>query len=153
MLEAQAAFQHAGLFLPAQAAAFTREGSALSKITSEQVWIEQFPMWDWVGGRTSQTSVVGLLPAALQGIDIGSILLGARDCDEVTRIRDARRNPAMFLALMWVYARSTGIAKDMVVLPYIDRLEPDFDKTMVAHVPPCVPTAVLDHSLKQQRHH
>ena len=123
MLEAQAAFQHAGLSFPAQAVAITREGSALSKIASEQVWIEQFPMWDWVGGRTSQTSVVGLLPAALQGIDIGSILLGARDCDEVTRIRDARRNPAMLLALMWVYARSTGIVKDMVVLPYKDRLE------------------------------
>ena len=32
--------------------------------------LERFPMWDWVGGRTSELCAVGLLPAALQGIDV-----------------------------------------------------------------------------------
>ncbi len=122
MLEVQAVFRQAGLSFPAQAVAITGAGSALSKVATEEGWLEQFPMWSWVGGRTSQTSVVGLLPAALQGFDIGELLAGARACDEVTRIRDARQNPAMLLALMWMYARSAGVAKDMVVLPYKDRL-------------------------------
>ena len=122
MLEAKAAFERAGLSFDAQAAAITGEGSALSKIATEGKWIAQFPMWSWVGGRTSQTSVVGLLPAALQGFDISALLGGARDCDEVTRIRDPRNNPAMLLALMWLHAGSAGAAKDMVVLPYKDRL-------------------------------
>lgn len=122
MLETQAAFRKAGLSFAEHAVAVTGEGSALAKVATEQKWIEQFPMWSWVGGRTSQTSAVGLLPAALQGIDIRKFLAGARDCDEITRIRDARKNPAMLLALMWMYARSSGVAKDMVVLPYKDRL-------------------------------
>jgi glucose-6-phosphate isomerase len=80
-------------------------------------------MWDWVGGRTSETSVVGLLPAALQGLDIDSFLAGARACDEVTRRTDVRQNPAAQLALMWFYIGNGRGAKDMVVLPYKDRLE------------------------------
>lgn len=122
MLEAKAAFERAGLSFDAQAAAITGQGSALSKIATEGNWIAQFPMWSWVGGRTSQTSVVGLLPAALQGFDIDALLAGARACDEVTRIRDPRKNPAMLLALMWLHAGAAGAARDMVVLPYKDRL-------------------------------
>ena len=30
-------------------------------------WLARFPMWDWVGGRTSEMSAVGLLPAAAPG--------------------------------------------------------------------------------------
>jgi len=123
MLEVQAAFRKLGLAFGPQAVAITAEGSALSKVATQENWLEQFPMWSWVGGRTSQTSAVGLLPAALQGFDIKAFLAGARDCDEITRLRDARRNPAMVLALMWLYSRSAGVAKDMVVLPYKDRLE------------------------------
>ena len=122
MLEAADAFERAGLSFASQAVAITQEGSALSKLAKEQGWLDQFPMWSWVGGRTSQTSVVGLLPAALQGFDIDAVLSGARDCDHVTRIRDPKQNPAMLLALMWLHARSAGVAKDMVVLPYKDRI-------------------------------
>jgi glucose-6-phosphate isomerase len=79
-------------------------------------------MWDWVGGRTSQTSAVGLLPAALQGIDIDAFLAGAAAMDAWTRRRDARANPAALLALMWHCAGGGRGRKDMVVLPYKDRL-------------------------------
>ena len=34
-------------------------------------------MFDWIGGRTSELSAVGLLPAALQGLDIDAMLAGA----------------------------------------------------------------------------
>jgi glucose-6-phosphate isomerase len=79
-------------------------------------------MWDWVGGRTSETSAVGLLPAALQGVDVDALLRGARLMDEATRLRDLRRNPAALMALMWHHGSRGVGAKDLVVLPYKDRL-------------------------------
>jgi glucose-6-phosphate isomerase len=79
-------------------------------------------MWDWVGGRTSELSAVGLLPAALQGVDIDALLAGARDTDQITRLYDTMHNPAALLALMWYHAGGGKGVKDMVVLPYKDRL-------------------------------
>jgi glucose-6-phosphate isomerase len=79
-------------------------------------------MWDWVGGRTSELCAVGLLPAALQGIKIDQLLAGAAAMDEVTRKTSLRDNPAALLALMWYWATDGRGAKDMVVLPYKDRL-------------------------------
>ena len=80
-------------------------------------------MWDWVGGRTSELSAVGLLPAALQGLDIDDMLKGAAACDKVTRTPNVEGNPAAQLALMWHFAGGGRGAKDMVILPYKDRLE------------------------------
>lgn len=40
----------------------------------------------------------------------------------VTRVRETRNNPAALLALMWHYATGGCGAKDMVILPYKDRL-------------------------------
>ncbi|WP_041970771.1 glucose-6-phosphate isomerase [Geobacter sp. OR-1] len=122
MLEAQAAFKAAGLDFPKQAVAVTGAGSELDKAAVAGGWLARFPMWDWVGGRTSVTSAVGLLPAALQGIDIDALLKGAQVCDELTRRGETRNNPAALLALMWHYATNGRGEKDMVVLPYKDRL-------------------------------
>jgi len=79
-------------------------------------------MWDWVGGRTSVMSAVGLVPMALQGLDVASFLDGASAMDAKTRTDDIRRNAAMLLALMWFHAGDGRGLKDMVVLPYKDRL-------------------------------
>jgi glucose-6-phosphate isomerase len=79
-------------------------------------------MWDWVGGRTSELCAVGLLPAALQGIKIVSMLEGAAAVDTVTRGTETRANPAALLALMWYFATDGRGSRDMVVLPYKDRL-------------------------------
>jgi glucose-6-phosphate isomerase len=79
-------------------------------------------MWDWVGGRTSVMSAVGLVPLSLQGIDVTQFLAGAAAMDEWTRLRDTKTNPAMLLALMWHHAGGGRGEKDMVVLPYKDRL-------------------------------
>lgn len=122
MLEAQAAYEKRGLCFEDHAVAVTMEGSALSALADENFWLETFPMWDWVGGRTSQTSAVGLLVAALQGIDIDDLLDGAATCDERTRQANLD-NPAMLLALMWYYIGQGKGLKDMVILPYKDRLE------------------------------
>jgi len=50
------------------------------------------------------------------------LLEGARAMDAATRERDPRRNPAALLALMWRHAGNGRGDKDMVVLPYKDRL-------------------------------
>ncbi len=123
MLEAKAAYARAGLSFAKHAAAVTGAGSQLDKVAESEGWLARFPMWDWVGGRTSETSAVGLLPAALQGIDIQQLLAGARACDEATREPDVGQNPAAQLALMWYHIGGGRGKKAMVVLPYKDRLE------------------------------
>ena len=80
-------------------------------------------MFDWVGGRTSITSAVGLLPGALIGCDIRDFLAGAAQMDAATREADLRRNPAALMAASWHVAGGGRGQRDMVVLPYRDRLE------------------------------
>ncbi|MCA2979765.1 MAG: glucose-6-phosphate isomerase [Myxococcaceae bacterium] len=120
MLEAKAAYARAGLAFERHAVAVTSEGSELHALAAP--WLARFPMWDWVGGRTSQLSAVGLLPAALQGLDIDGLLEGARLADVATRSRALSENPAALLALMWHHATGGRGEKDLVVLPYKDRL-------------------------------
>jgi glucose-6-phosphate isomerase len=120
LLEVADALSRAGLDLARQAVAITVEGSALD--TQAQGWLARFPMFDWVGGRFSITSAVGLLPAALQGIDVHELLAGAREMDSATRVADLQTNPAAMLAVAWYVVGKGRGAKDMVVLPYKDSL-------------------------------
>jgi len=122
MIEAMEAYRKAGLVFARHAVAVTGSGSELDSAALSEGWLARFPMWDWVGGRTSVTSTVGLLPAALQGIDIDELLQGARACDRITRNPVTRRNPAALLALAWLYAAKGCGSRDMVILPYKDRL-------------------------------
>ena len=122
MLEAAAAYRRRGLSFPRHAVAVTQEGSELHRQAAAEHWLSTFPMWDWVGGRTSVLSAAGLLPAALQGFDTVALLRGARECDEATREIDMMKNPAALLALMWYYAGNGRGNRNMVVLPYADRL-------------------------------
>jgi len=102
--------------------AVTMKGSKMDQLSENEGWIARFPMFDWVGGRTSELSAVGLLPAALQGLDIEGMLAGAAACDEVTRGTQTATNPSALLALMWYHATGGKGQKDMVMLPYKDRL-------------------------------
>jgi glucose-6-phosphate isomerase len=123
MLVAKAAFERAGLDFGAHSIAVTSAGSELDNYAVQNRWLERFPMWDWVGGRTSELSPVGLLPAALQGLNISDLILGAYECDKITRVQNMKFNPACQLALAW-YASGNGKGtKNMVILPYKDRLE------------------------------
>jgi glucose-6-phosphate isomerase len=122
MLEVSAAYRKAGLSFERHAIAITGVGSKLDETAKKDGWLARFPMWDWVGGRTSITSAVGLLPMSLQGLNIKDFLQGAGECDEVTRDKDFNRNPAALLALSWYHATGGRGQKDMVILPYKDRL-------------------------------
>lgn len=85
LLEVQKAFREAGLSFPKQGVAITQENSLLDNTARIEGWLARFPMFDWVGGRTSEMSAVGLLPAALQSIDIREMLAGAALMDEANR--------------------------------------------------------------------
>ena len=55
---------------------------------------------DGVGGRFSELCPVGLLPAAVLGIDIKQMLQGAADMDELCKSSDVEKNPALMAALL-----------------------------------------------------
>ena len=75
-----------------------------------------------IGGRFSVLSPVGLLPAALVGIDVDGLLAGARQALDRSESADLLRNPAaLYAALHW--AADTGLgARVHVFMPYTDRL-------------------------------
>jgi glucose-6-phosphate isomerase len=122
MLEVAAACAAEGLGFASRAVAITMPDSALARRAEAEGWLATFPIPDWVGGRTSQFSAVGLVPAALQGIDVRALLAGAAAMDERTRDGDPATNPAALLAAFW-HAQGRGRGeRAMVVLPYKDRL-------------------------------
>ena len=141
MLAAQEAYEDAGVKFHKNAVAITRVGSSLDRLakgdsksdkppqagskgdaSTKDPWLARFPMWDWVGGRTSLFSPVGVLPAKLLGFDTRAFLEGARAMDEVTANPSMEKNPAMLLATTWYHAVERLGLKNMVVLPYFDRL-------------------------------
>jgi glucose-6-phosphate isomerase len=122
MLLVAEAYREVGLEFGRHALAITMPGSQMDRTAATEGWLTRFPMLDWVGGRTSVLSAVGLVPAALQGLDIDGLLAGAAACDEATRRHDLPHNPAALMALMWYHATGGKGRKDMVVLPYKDRL-------------------------------
>lgn len=122
MLEVKHAFEQQGLNFARQAVAVTGIDSSFEKLAKSEGWLDIFPMHDWVGGRTSEMSAVGLLPAALQGIDIDAMLAGAKEMDAATRVAQIKGNPAAMMALSWYYAGNGKGEKDLVMLPYKDSL-------------------------------
>jgi glucose-6-phosphate isomerase len=123
MLIAKTAYEKMSLDFGKHSVAVTMAGSELDKYAVKNKWLTRFPMWDWIGGRTSELSAVGLLPAALQGINIDALLAGAAAIDHQTREKTVRTNPSMQLALAWYSSGNGNGTKNMVVLPYKDRLE------------------------------
>jgi glucose-6-phosphate isomerase len=75
-----------------------------------------------IGGRFSVLSPVGLLPAALVGIDIEKLLAGARQAVQRCEANDLLQNPAaLYAALHWAGDSALG-ARVHVLMPYTDRL-------------------------------
>ncbi|MBN1864932.1 MAG: hypothetical protein JW808_08530, partial [Victivallales bacterium] len=118
----EASFAKAGLSFSAHACAVTMKDSQLDKYARTANWLKVFPMAESIGGRTSETSVVGHLPAALAGIDFTSLLAGACHMDELTREPDTAQNPAYQLAASWYLAGDGRGDSNMIIVPYSDRL-------------------------------
>ncbi len=75
-----------------------------------------------VGGRFSVLSPVGLLPAALVGIDVEGLLEGARHALERADSTELLHNPAALYAALLCEADTQEDARVHVLMPYTDRL-------------------------------
>jgi glucose-6-phosphate isomerase len=81
------------------------------------------PMWDWVGGRYSLWSAVGLPIALALGMDrFEQLLEGAAGLDRHVLETPPERNLAVWHALVAVWNRNALGATSHVVLPYDERL-------------------------------
>lgn len=78
-----------------------------------------FPMWDWVGGRYSLWSAIGLPIALTIGYDhYRQLLQGAFDMDQHFQTAPAEKNLPMLLALLGVWYVNFFGAQSHVLLPY-----------------------------------
>ncbi len=93
----------------------------LVKISNELGGVKSYVLPDGVGGRFSQLCPVGLLPAAVLGIDIKAMLEGAAYMDKLCKSDDFRANPALLSAVLQYAAMKDG--KNVgVMMPYSDNL-------------------------------
>jgi len=122
MLAMERVYAERGLNFARHAVAVTMPGSDLDKYARQHGFLAVFAMAESIGGRTSETSIVGHVPAALTGVDFKKFLAGACAMDRITRIDDAAKNPAMMLAAMWYIAGKGRGDRNMVIVPYSDRL-------------------------------
>lgn len=95
------------------------EATAAFGIAEERV----FPMWDWVGGRFSLWSAVGLaLMVAIGPNDFDELLAGARDMDEHFRTAPPEANMPALMGLLGVWYTNFHGARTHAVLPYAEDL-------------------------------
>ncbi len=96
---------------PAQARAFG--------VPDERV----FRMWDWIGGRYSLWSSIGLAIAIQIGFTaFEALLAGAREMDDHFREAPLAGNMPVILALLGVWYRNFHGAETQAVVPYCERL-------------------------------
>jgi glucose-6-phosphate isomerase len=83
----------------------------------------RFTMWDWVGGRYSLWSAVGLSIALALGMDQFELILqGGHDMDEHFRTAPLERNLPVLMGLIGVWNGNFLAQDSLAVLPYDRRL-------------------------------
>lgn len=98
-----------------------KEKGNLIKLAKEHGF-ELFHIPSTVGGRFSELCPVGLLPAAVCGINIREMLAGAAAMDERCKTDDVWKNPALLEAVLQYIAMQEMEANVQVVMPYADSL-------------------------------
>ncbi len=91
-------------------------------IIAKQLGLKTFFVPDGVGGRFSELCPVGLLAAAVCGIDIRELLAGAAYMDEICGEGDIWQNPAYLAGAMMVLMMRRG-KNISVMMPYADSLK------------------------------
>ncbi len=89
---------------------------------AKQEGLKTFYIPDGVGGRFSELCPVGLLPAAVVGIDIKAMLAGAAYMDKICKNKNVKENPALITALLEYLAMKNG-KNISVMMPYADSLK------------------------------
>ncbi|HEX8016899.1 MAG TPA: glucose-6-phosphate isomerase [Flavobacterium sp.] len=83
-----------------------------------------FPMWDWVGGRFSLWSAVGLSIALAVGFDnYNDLLKGANEMDEHFKSAEFDQNIPVILALLSVWYNNFYGAESEALIPYTQYLQ------------------------------
>lgn len=78
-----------------------------------------FPMWDWVGGRFSLWSAVGLSISLSVGYDnFEKLLLGAHKMDEHFKMEPLENNIPVILALLSVWYNNFFKSESEAIIPY-----------------------------------
>jgi glucose-6-phosphate isomerase len=83
-----------------------------------------FPMWDWVGGRFSLWSAVGLSISLAVGFDnFDELLSGANEMDDHFKTADFDKNIPITLALLSVWYNNFFGAESEALIPYTQYLQ------------------------------
>lgn len=98
-----------------------KENGNLIKIAKEENY-KTFIIPSGVGGRFSELTPVGLLPAAFCGVDIEQMLAGAAYMDELCKNDDIYKNPGFMYAVLNYIGMEKG-KNISVVMPYADSLK------------------------------
>ncbi len=93
----------------------------LIKLAKEED-LKTFYIPDGVGGRFSELCPVGLLAAAVLGIDIKELLAGAKYMDKICSNKNIYKNPALIAAALQYISMKKG-KNISVMMPYADSLK------------------------------
>ncbi len=99
----------------------SRATGNLIKIAQKEGY-KTFYIPDGVGGRFSELCPVGLFPAAVNGIDIKSLVNGAKYMDEQCQSSNVKKNPALMAGTLQYMAMQKG-KNISVMMPYADGLK------------------------------
>nr|WP_314838402.1 glucose-6-phosphate isomerase [uncultured Flavobacterium sp.] len=104
---------------------FVAVSTNLEKVTSFGIDANNvFPMWDWVGGRFSLWSAVGLTISLSIGYDnFDSLLKGANEMDEHFKTADFDKNMPIILAMLSVWYNNFFGAQSEALIPYTQYLQ------------------------------
>jgi glucose-6-phosphate isomerase len=105
-----------------QIIATTDPETGLLRQMSDQEGYRTFPVPPGVDGRQTVLSAVGLIPAALAGVDIHALLAGAAAMRGRASSPDVRENPAYLLAALSVLSDQKHGKSMLVTMPYADSL-------------------------------
>jgi len=104
---------------------FVAVSTNLKKVTAFGIDANNvFPMWDWVGGRFSLWSAVGLSISLAVGFDnFNKLLKGANQMDEHFKTTDFDKNIPVVLALLSIWYNNFFGAESEALIPYTQYLQ------------------------------
>lgn len=104
---------------------FVAVSTNIQKVTEFGVNPENvFPMWDWVGGRFSLWSAVGLTISLAVGYDnFDELLKGANEMDDHFKTADFDKNMPVVLALLSIWYNNFFGAESEALIPYTQYLQ------------------------------
>ena len=104
---------------------FVAVSTNIKKVTEFGIDAENvFPMWDWVGGRFSLWSAVGLSISLAVGFDnFDKVLKGANKMDEHFKTASFDKNIPVVLALLSIWYNNFFGAESEALIPYTQYLQ------------------------------